>query len=250
MVPTLYPFGEVRPEFSVPVLNERAVRASAGLLFFAAMVCFMNAWLVGNFFPTRVFVLAFFLDFSIRIFVSPRFSPSLIMGGWIVRHQQPEWTGAPQKRFAWGIGWMLAVSMLYLLVIRQTMGPINMLVCGLCLLLMFFETAFGICIGCKLYNALNKEQAQLCPGNVCAVPTHALPQTTLAQKMSVLAWVAMVVGLSQWSVLHAPVQPMVATGQALPAASPNPAEAQRCEVPAFAKAMGHEEKWKLHNGCQ
>jgi hypothetical protein len=27
------------------------------------------------------------------------------------------------------------------------------------------------------------------------------------------------------------------------------ADAERCQVPAFAKAIGHEEKWKLHNGC-
>ena len=44
------------PEYGVPVLNERAVRAAAGILFFFAMVSFMNAWLTGNFAPTRVFV--------------------------------------------------------------------------------------------------------------------------------------------------------------------------------------------------
>jgi hypothetical protein len=30
----------------------------------------------------------------------------------------------------------------------------------------------------------------------------------------------------------------------------DPAEADRCKVPEFAKAMGHEEKWKLHNSCK
>ena len=25
--------------------------------------------------------------------------------------------------------------------------------------------------------------------------------------------------------------------------------AQECEIPAFAKAIGHEDKWLLHNGC-
>ena len=30
----------------------------------------------------------------------------------------------------------------------------------------------------------------------------------------------------------------------------DPAEAERCKVPDFAKAMGHEEKWKLHNNCK
>lgn len=27
------------------------------------------------------------------------------------------------------------------------------------------------------------------------------------------------------------------------------AEEERCTVPAFAKAIGHEELWKKHNGC-
>jgi hypothetical protein len=27
-------------------------------------------------------------------------------------------------------------------------------------------------------------------------------------------------------------------------------EVERCRVPDFAKAMGHEEKWKLHNNCK
>ena len=28
------------------------------------------------------------------------------------------------------------------------------------------------------------------------------------------------------------------------------AEVERCKVPEFAKAMGHEDKWKLHNNCR
>jgi hypothetical protein len=68
------------------------------------MIAFMNAWLTGNFAPTRVFVVAFLIDFALRLFVSPRYAPSLIVGQWLVRRQQPEWTGAPQKRFAWAIG--------------------------------------------------------------------------------------------------------------------------------------------------
>ena len=30
----------------------------------------------------------------------------------------------------------------------------------------------------------------------------------------------------------------------------DPAEAARCKVPEFAKALGHEQMWKLHNNCQ
>ena len=87
MSTSLFGFGQHRPEYAIPVLNERAVRAGAGLLFFVAMVSFMNAWLTGNFAPTRVFVVAFLIDFSLRLFVNPRYAPSLVIGQWLVRHQ-------------------------------------------------------------------------------------------------------------------------------------------------------------------
>ena len=138
MTHSIFQFGQRLPEYQVPVLNERAVRAAAGMLFFFAFIAFMNAWLVGNYQPTRVFVLVFLLDFTLRLFVNPRYAPSLIIGQWVVRKQQAEWVGAPQKRFAWAIGFMLALAMLYLMVIHQVIGPINMLVCSTCLLLLFF----------------------------------------------------------------------------------------------------------------
>ncbi len=97
---SIFQFGEIRPEYQIPVLFERAVRAAVGILFFLAVISFMNAWLIGNFQPTRVFVASFLIEFTIRIFINPRFAPVMILGEWLVRKQLPEWTGAPQKRFA------------------------------------------------------------------------------------------------------------------------------------------------------
>src|SRR5450759_2028034 len=116
MTNSIFQFGQKPPEYDVPVFNERAVRASAGILFFFAIVSFMKAWLMGNFQPTRVFVVTFLVDFTVRIFVNPLYAPSLIIGQWAVRKQQPEYVGAPQKRFAWAIGFVLALTMLYLVV--------------------------------------------------------------------------------------------------------------------------------------
>ncbi len=249
---SIFQFGESRPEFGVRVLNERAVRASAGLLFFFAMAAFMNAFLLGNFQPTRVFVVAFLLDFTLRIFVNPRFAPSLILGQWVVRKQQAEYVGAPQKRFAWAIGFVLALAMLYLVVLNNVIGPINMLVCSTCLILLFCETAFGICIGCKLYNAFHKEQAQLCPGGACELPPDQRPTMSVAQWAIVALFVLTVAALAQWVYSTAPlrqVQIPQATSAA-PAAPSDPAEVERCKVPEFAKALGHEQMWKLHNNCK
>lgn len=252
MSDSILQFGEMRPEYQIPVLNERAVRAAAGILFFLALISFMNAWLTGNFQPTRVFVVGFLIEFTIRIFVSPRFAPIMIFGQWMVRKQQPEWSGAPQKRFAWAIGFVLAATMLYLVVLNNVIGPINLIVCAMCLTLLFFETAFGICIGCKIYNLFNQEKAQLCPGGVCEMPANQTPSTSPAQTAIVIAFAVAVVAISQWVYSTAPKRAaeFEAPATVKPAAPINPAEAERCKIPDFAKALGHEEMWKLHNNCK
>ncbi len=248
----IFSFGERLDGYAVPVLNERAVRAAAGIVFFFAMLSFMNAWLIGNFQPTRVFVVAFLIDFTLRIFVNPKFAPSLILGRWMVRQQQPEYVGAPQKRFAWAIGFVLAVVMLYLVVIKHVIGPVNLIVCASCLVLLFFETAFGICIGCKVYNWFNKDQAQLCPGGVCAFDPPPGAGGTWAHGAVVLAFVGVVGAWTSHVRDNDPYARAVAPLASVPAApgTVDAAEIERCKVPDFAKALGHEDKWKLHNNCK
>jgi hypothetical protein len=41
-----------------------------------------------------------------------------------------------------------------------------------------------------------------------------------------------------------------AAGAPAQAAGPSAAESERCKVPDFAKALGHEQMWKLHNNCK
>lgn len=246
----LIEFGQTRPEYSVPVLNERAVRAAAGILLMIAMIAFMNAWLLGNFQPTRVFVVAFLIDFTLRIFVNPRFAPSLVVGQWMVRKQQPEWVGAPQKRFAWAIGFVLALIMFYLVVLQQVIGPINIIVCAACITLLFFEAAFGICIGCKIYNAVRPGQAQLCPGGVCVMAPDPTVQVGWRHGAVLAVFAGLVLGVTQQVYEHPPQMHVSGERAAVSASDPAAtAEAERCKVPDFAKAIGHEEMWKLHNKC-
>ena len=47
------------------------------------------------------------------------------------------------------------------------MTPIKIWICLACLILLFSETAFGICIGCVLYNWLFPNKAAYCPGDMC-----------------------------------------------------------------------------------
>lgn len=244
----IFRFGEELDGYAVPVLNEREVRAGAGILFAFALVAFMNAWLAGDFRFTRVFVVAFLLDFTIRIFINPRYAPSLVLGRLAVRRQLPEYVGAPQKRFAWGIGWALALIMFYLVVLNRIIGPLNLFVCLTCLILLFYESAFGICLGCKIHNLFAKRQAQLCPGGTCEAG-DAL-RIGSAERIVTVAF-AVVVALLGRMLLTDPrdaefLQRMEATPVPVSASPAN----DDCTPPEWAVTMGHAEKWKLHHNCK
>lgn len=240
----LFGFGETVAGYEVPVLNEREVRAAAGILFLFALVAFMNAWLMGNFHLTRLFVVAFLIDFMIRVSVNPAFSPSMVLGRFAVRNQAPEYVGAPQKRFAWGIAAVLALSMLYLIVLNHVVGPINLIICLACLTLMFFESAFGICLGCKLYNLSFREQAKLCPGDACEANTrHDIQRVGGAQMATVVVFLGLMALLNQ---RLSPPEAVAAAKSSPPAAATD----GKCTPPDWAVAMGHAEMWKLHNNCK
>jgi Domain of unknown function (DUF4395) len=284
---SILPFGETIPGYSVPILNERAIRAGAGILFFFAMVTFMNAWLLGNFAPTRVFIVAFLIDFSIRLFISPKYAPSLIAGQWLVRKQAPEYTGAAQKAFAWAIGFELSSVMFFMMVVNQMVSPINMLVCATCLILMWFETSAGICIGCKMYNFFAKDPAQLCPGDTCTYTPKAGAGGNWMQGLTAASFLMVIVltgnhllgnddsntGRASMHTVQTETPLASLPSQAaektrtppIPAPTSEPsakltvntqaksdkdaAEIARCTVPEFAKKIGHEAMWKKHNNC-
>lgn len=162
-------FGETVNEYDIPVLNEREARAGAGLLFMFAMISFLNSFLLHDFTFTKIFVTVFMVDFFIRIFVNPKYAPILILGRIFIQNQTPEYVGAPQKRFAWAIGFSLSVVMFFMIVIFEIMTPIKIVICILCLALLFSETAFGICLGCIVYHWTYKKNPHYCPGDVCKI---------------------------------------------------------------------------------
>src|SRR6266566_9093598 len=103
----LIQFGENVEGYTIPVLNEREIRASAGILFLATFISLMLIIFKDNFLPIKYVITLFFSDFIIRVFVNPKYSPTLIIGRLIVRNQVPEYVGAQQKKFAWVIGLVL-----------------------------------------------------------------------------------------------------------------------------------------------
>ena len=160
-------FGETVKGYDIPVLNEREARAGAGLLFMFAMISFLNSYLLHDFTFTKIFVTIFMVDFFIRIFINPKYAPSLILGRIFIQNQTPEYVGAPQKRFAWAIGFSLSVIMFFMIVIFEIMTPIKIVICILCLAFLFSETAFGICLGCIVYHWVYNKSPHYCPGDVC-----------------------------------------------------------------------------------
>lgn len=160
-------FGEQVDGYAVRVLNEREARAAAGILFVLALLSFLYAWRTMDFRYTSIFITYFMLDFFVRVLINPKYAPSLIVGRFFVSRQKPEYVGASQKRFAWSIGLVLSVIMFGFVVILEMMTPIKIYICLACLVLLFSETAFGICIGCVIYNWFGKTPSELCPGGVC-----------------------------------------------------------------------------------
>ncbi len=163
-----FKYGEKVDGYDIRVLNEREARAGAGILFIGAFLGLTNGVMLGTAIFSQFFVGFFTLDFTMRV-IQPRYSPSLLLGRLFVRNQKPEYVGAVQKRFAWMIGLILAYPMFYYLVIDFQPNPIKVLVCLICMALLFLESAFGICLGCKIFEWFNRKNPKYCPGGVCEI---------------------------------------------------------------------------------
>ena len=172
----VFSFGEVVEGYEVKVLNEREARAGAGILFLFALLSFLNCMFTKSLLITQIFIGVFLVEFTIRVLINPKYAPSLIIGRFMVNEQIPEYVGAAQKRFAWSLGLGLAVLLFSLTIVFPSTTPIgeeslhNALIglsCMICLVLLYFEAVFGICLGCEIYNKLHKDEAKYCPGGVC-----------------------------------------------------------------------------------
>ena len=187
-------FGEDVEGNKIRVLNEREIRAAAGILFLLMFTAILLVILKSDFTLLKYAIVIFLTDIVIRVLINPRFAPTLILGRLIVRNQVPEYVGAQQKKFAWKIGILLGVIMLILQVIVNAYSPITGIICFICLIFLFFESAFGICLGCKFYPLFHKEKPQLCPGEVCDVKSmHDIQKTSWTQIIITLGFIAYII---------------------------------------------------------
>ena len=159
-----------------PVINEREVRASSGLMFVIGISAFFTVLFTKNFDFLYILVPIFWLDFFTRTVFQPHYSLFNWIGSLLVKKQKPEYVGVIQKRFAWGIGLILATIMLIGPVIFGIRGILPITICSICLFFMWMESSLGICMGCKMYNLLIKKKIikepkykPVCPGGVCDI---------------------------------------------------------------------------------
>jgi len=189
-------FGETVKGYNIPVLNEREIRASAGILFLFMFIAILLAILKSDFMMLRFMIGFFFVEMFVRVFINPKYSPLLIVGRFMVRKQTPIYVGAAQKKFAWILGLILSGTMLILVTIMNTYSPISGLICLICLVFLFSETAFNVCIGCKLYGLFNKEKAQYCPGEICEIKDRKeIQKINTTQVLMVVGFVFFVVAV-------------------------------------------------------
>ena len=157
----------------VPVVNERAVRASAGILFLVGFTGWLVGVMTGDLTAMRAFGALFALEMYTRLFLGTRFTPTLMLGTWLTRPQRPEWVEARSKRVAWALGFGMALTGCLALGWLGLPAVIAQAVCGVCLALLYAEAAFGYCLGCELARRFSREKPTLCSGDTC---TYVPPQ--------------------------------------------------------------------------
>lgn len=150
----IFSFGEYNNSLGYKVLDERVMRASAGIMFLLGSIASINGFILNNFIIIPYIAGFLMVNFIIGIFINPKFSPTIFIGKLFVYKQSKLPIGAIQKKFAWSLGLILSTIIFILSLYLQNdikyFEPVCLL-CILCLFLLYFETVFGICIGCKLY---------------------------------------------------------------------------------------------------
>jgi hypothetical protein len=163
---SIFSFGYYIEGRPYKVLNERRMRASAGIMFLFGLYATINGFVLRNYEPIPYVMGGLVINFLIGLFINPKFSPTVILAWLFVGRQTP----IP-------IGLLLSCTIFYFSLLLQTsesyFGTVCPL-CILCLLMLYLETAFAICVGCKVYDLFIKikllpkpKVKPNCMGNSC-----------------------------------------------------------------------------------
>lgn len=177
----IFSFGETVADYSFKVMNEREVRAISGIMLLIGAIASINGFIFSRYYVLPYITGTLFYHFLISVLVNPKLSPITWLAKFMVRKQTPIYIGAVQKRFAWSLGAGLSGVIFTLSIFLNLTNDLSYfnpacMLCLICLLLMYLETAFAICVGCKLYfmairiKLINKpEVSPNCMGDSCKI---------------------------------------------------------------------------------
>ena len=174
---SIFSFGDYIEGKPYKVLNERRMRASAGIMFLCGLYATINGFGLHNYKPIPWVMGALMINFMIGLFINPKLAPTVLLAWLFVWKQTPIPIGAVQKKFAWSIGLLLSSTIFVYSILLQNdnsyFHPVCPL-CMLCLLMLYLETAFAICVGCKVYDLFIRlkilpkpKERPNCMGNSC-----------------------------------------------------------------------------------
>lgn len=260
----IFQFGQKIDEYDFRVINERDARASAGIMFLLGTISLFSFILTKNLFWANLFTITFILEFFIRVLINPIYAPYMILGSLIVSNQQPDWVEAKPKKFAWILGAILGVIMSYF-ILFDILTPARLLTCLLCLFLLYFESVFGICLGCIVYKRLNIKLYK-CPGGVCEMPQADKSKRSNTSKFLLLIFFIILFygvfyGLKTYKYHNTTNSNLTQEqideqefGTEDDDETTNTQDTKKpkkeCTPPQWAIDMGHKEMWLEHHGCK
>jgi hypothetical protein len=142
-------------------IDEKAARVVAGLvlLLVVAALFLPASW-------ARLVYVFLVLDFGVRAFSRPRWSPLGRLAGVVLRAvgAAPSFRDAGPKRFAARIGLGFALALLVLTGLVPTV--VVLVVAGILILCAALESIVGFCVGCQVWTAWYAIRDRLSgPGN-------------------------------------------------------------------------------------
>ena len=174
---SFFSFGEYIDGHSFKVLDERVIRASAGIMLLLGAIASINGFILQNYIIVPYISGFLMINFIIGVFINPKIAPTILIARLMTWRQSPLPIGAVQKRFAWSLGLALSTAIFtlsfYLLKDVSYFEPVCFM-CIICILLLFLESSFGICVGCYLYRLTLRlrilpqpKERPNCMGNSC-----------------------------------------------------------------------------------
>lgn len=127
-------------------VNEKVARMNAFIVIIASVFFIFT--------PAKWVLIVMGIDFFLRGFIKPKYSPIGRVNGAILNMAKvkPSMVYAPPKMFAAKIGFICSVLMgiFYLLnnILLSNIVGVILLFCA------FLEACFGYCVGCKIYSII------------------------------------------------------------------------------------------------